>query len=82
MLLVLDQAFAQPPVGGGPGGPASGHLYGKLVDSTGHVESAVGGFGPDPQNVFGPVNGKAEGSPFERSYFREQWRFFGGGPSC
>jgi len=43
MLLVLDQAFAQPPAGapGGPGGrpaggPASGHLSGKLIDSTGH----------------------------------------------
>jgi ferric enterobactin receptor len=41
MLLVLDQAFTQPPVGGGPGDrpagdPASGHLYGKLVDSSGH----------------------------------------------
>src|SRR5580704_1181886 len=47
MLLVLDQAFAQPPAGGNPGGnggpgggpagsPASGHLYGKLVDSAGH----------------------------------------------
>jgi ferric enterobactin receptor len=36
MLLVLDQTFAQLPAGGGPGGPTSGHLYGKLVDSTGH----------------------------------------------
>jgi ferric enterobactin receptor len=41
MLLVLDQAFAQPPAGGVPGGrpaggPASGHLYGKLTDSAGH----------------------------------------------
>ncbi len=51
LLLVLDQAFAQPPSGGAPGahpvgdtpgghpagGPASGHLYGKLVDSSGHA---------------------------------------------
>lgn len=37
LLLVLDQAFAQPPAGGRPaGGPVSGHLYGKLVDSAGH----------------------------------------------
>ena len=41
LVLVLDQAFAQPPAGGPPGGrpaggPGSGHLYGKLVDSAGH----------------------------------------------
>src|SRR5579863_5189376 len=41
MLLVLDQAFTQPPAGGDPGvrpaaDPASGRLYGKLVDSSGH----------------------------------------------
>jgi len=52
LLLVLDQVFAQGPPGspggggpgGGPGGPGaqggrgagSGHLYGKLIDSTGH----------------------------------------------
>ncbi|GGB20635.1 outer membrane beta-barrel protein [Puia dinghuensis] len=41
-LLVLDQAFAQAPPqgmppGGHPGaGSASGHLYGKIVDTTGH----------------------------------------------
>jgi ferric enterobactin receptor len=37
-LLVTGQAFAQPPAGGpgGPGGQANGHLYGKLVDSSGH----------------------------------------------
>src|ERR1700689_1832173 len=46
--LALGQLIAQgPPAGGPPGGPggpgspmgngaASGHLYGKLVDSTGH----------------------------------------------
>jgi ferric enterobactin receptor len=40
-LLVSGQTFAQPPAGGppggsgGPGGQSTGHLYGKLVDSTG-----------------------------------------------
>ncbi|HVU58824.1 MAG TPA: outer membrane beta-barrel protein [Puia sp.] len=51
LLLALDPVFAQGPPGGGPGGggpgggghpggpggsSASGHLYGKLVDTTGH----------------------------------------------
>src|SRR5579872_2411872 len=42
LALVLDQAYAQPPAGQPPrgnfpgGGSASGHLYGKLVDSAGH----------------------------------------------
>jgi outer membrane receptor protein involved in Fe transport len=50
LLLTLDQLFAQGPPTGGPGGPGgpgapggaagrgtgTGHLYGKLVDSTGH----------------------------------------------
>ncbi|HWK03194.1 MAG TPA: outer membrane beta-barrel family protein [Puia sp.] len=38
MVIGITFAQAQPPAhnGGAPGGPASGHLYGKLVDSTGH----------------------------------------------
>ena len=40
LLVVINHAFAQPPAGGsgGPGAPGSdgsGHLFGKLVDSTG-----------------------------------------------
>src|ERR1700722_6985103 len=40
LLIVINHAFAQPPAGGpgGPGAPGndgSGHLFGKLVDSTG-----------------------------------------------
>ena len=40
LLVLVTQLFAQgpPPSGGsgGPGGGANGHLYGKLVDSSGH----------------------------------------------